>query len=166
MGKLVLALAGAGVVLAILGWDGYRVASSVKAEPNVLSCAQLGRYGFGDNAYVRMTDFRLASDYAYSGSDKTRHDTAWLAAMPKDVPALTVRVILKVNNVSQPDIAELGRERAVEGVVVSEVLAGQHRTLLEQRYPGLNWDQVKILHVGRKPGSAGGYIAMMVIGGY
>ena len=50
----------AGIALGYYGFKQWRLAGETKEEPQTITCKALGENGYGDNAYVKLTDFMVS----------------------------------------------------------------------------------------------------------
>ncbi len=180
MSRFWLVMVIGGGMLIYFGVQELRLAGVAKAEPQPITVAKLAAHGPGDNAHIRLGEFLLCEGaYVYeeesSGGTWSR---VWIPAVPlggpyheklleayqadpasvMDVPMptdLNVIVELKVNN--EEELIRIADQDELQGLVVNEIasLGGEERKILEQSYPGVDFDRCWIVEAGRLPAGAG-----------
>jgi hypothetical protein len=167
------------VVCGVCGYREVKIRSAAKAEPQTITCAELEANGPGDNAHVIMTDFYLC-DFAYvyeargplwtrafvpavpkgsdfhkslvAAMDKRRSDDRGVQLPPE------MRVIVEAPDATcEWDITHLGEQEEIQGTIVNVLhnLDDEAQVMLEESYPGVDFDNVWILEVGLGPVSSG-----------
>jgi hypothetical protein len=176
-----LAIIGA-IALGVFGYKEWKLAQGCKADPQKLSCADLGQKGHGDNAYVVMNEF-IGGDYVYyQKKGNAKYESVLIPAIPLSspwvatakaahdrgqplppIPASEVRVIIKATSIDEAGVKALVDRDDVTGVVINRIesIGGKDKDLLGQIAAGLNPDACQILEVNRTPASAGKYMGMM-----
>jgi hypothetical protein len=188
MGRFLLALIVIGGVLGFLGVQEMRLASGCKDQPQTLSCKDLAANGFGDNAHVILTDFLSPpSDFVYE-EKSGRYTKVWLpvVSMEGDYARRLVEaartnpnaanlprpsaqdIAVIVTSSKAPDDAAVTRMMeadTLQGVITNKIesISGKERKLLQEAYPGVNFDKTYILEAGRSP--AGAAKSMGMLGG-
>lgn len=190
-----LVLIGSGLIY--MGFREVQLRGAAKAEPQNITCAELAENGPGDNAHVIMSDFLLADVvFVYEGRSSDGPWTkVWVPAVPLGghyhqtllsmldedgkirgaVPKpADINIIVKTSNAPYPnDLDTLADQEAIQGVIVNKIesLESKERKLLEENYPGVDFDECWILEVDRKPatlakvaGFGGGGVALFALG--
>jgi hypothetical protein len=172
-----------GIAVAYFSWKGWKLAGVVQAEPQVITCAELARDGYGDNAHVVLTDFYIATaEFVY---EERRSGKEWskvwlpvvsmhseyvkrLGALPDDAEEIPLaedfRVILQSEHVEGLDgLRAFGELERLPGVVINEVdsLDSDTKKLLQESFPSVDLDGCWILdHQRKAPGAARGLLFM------
>lgn len=192
MNRLLLLMIGIGCVLLYSAFQEQRLNSGAKAEAQELSCAALCTNGPGENTHVRMTDFLLC-DFAYVTKTKTKRGrtrwvSSWIPAVPLggeyhrtlqtflndtlatagNIPHPTdIRVLIKdTQSESAEDVSRLAAQDNLQGMIINDVssLSSGEKNLLQESYPGIDFDKCWILQPGRTPTSGGGVIGQFAGG--
>jgi len=186
MFRIALALLIGGGVVLFLGYREFQLSSAADEEPQLLSCAALGRDGPGDNAHVEVGRFIFADFFVYSaeeGNEQGPYEELWIPGVPIDGPYARqlheaweagapegdlpepkqVKVIFKFKDVrNDAHLQKLGDRETLTGLVVNRIdpLSREDKRLLRQGYDNVDFDSCWIVAVNRKPASD------MVVGGY
>jgi hypothetical protein len=182
-----------GGLLTVAGLNEARQSAVARREPQEITCAKLTQEGFGNNAHVRMTDFYLCEDeYVYE--ERIQWTSAWVPAVPRGSPihqALLTRgegrnvapalrgqdiriIVLLPNARSEKDVEETAKCKAIQGLIIRplRLLDTKKQRLLEESYPGLDFQDCMILVEGRQPATqrktffvTGAGIGLMAVGG-
>jgi hypothetical protein len=176
------------LVVAWMGVKEHTLSGVAKAEPKVVTCAQLEKEGPGDNAHLTLSDFLLTSSFVYEAKKGSTSGwkRVWVPAVPLDgpyareamaayhanpdaevPPPKDFRVVVAFDDVRDAKGLEAAGDRdTLTGVVVNviEKIPSDTRRLLEQNYPGVPVDKCWILEVGRKPKRASTAYMMIAAG--
>ena len=188
MGRFKIWILVAGVAVGYLGWKEYKLSGEVKKEPQTITCADLAKNGYGDNAHVRVTEFTVAtSEFVYKEKGHGKEwSEVWLpvvpvdgeyarriAALPEDAeeipPAKSFGVILQSEHVTGLEgLSVFDEMPALLGVVINEVdsLDRDTKKLLAESYPSVDLDTCWILEHDRKVSGAGrgmGFLGLGVV---
>ncbi|MBN1514590.1 MAG: hypothetical protein JXB13_21415 [Phycisphaerae bacterium] len=169
--------------------------SKARQEPQEITCADLTRDGYGDNAHVRLTDFYLC-DSTYVVEERIQWEKVWIPAVPRGsrlhealenvrprgnqiadiLPGRDIRLIVLLKDVrSQKDVERAAARDVIQGMLISPMrgFSKEQRRLLQQSYPGLSFDRCLILVDGRKPATrtktallVGAGVTLMLVGGF
>jgi hypothetical protein len=161
-----------GAVFIWAAYLGAKQSAVSKAEPQDISCQVLSESGYGDNAHVRMTDFYLCTS-AYVYEEKIQWTKAWVPAVPrggalhtalekekrgkKRGPLLRgadIRIIVLLPDArSEKDVMKAAEQKYIQGLLITPIslFNRETRKLMQEEYPGLNYDRCLILVEGRKP---------------
>lgn len=189
MFRLAIGMVVVGCILGFMGYQEMSLASKTDKTPQTISCRALSSNGPGDNANVVMTDFLLCSmAYVYetiSQNDDT-YKTVWVPAVPlggayhqkilsmidqdgnfmgDQVPIpRDLHVLIKTSHArNDRAVVNLGERDTIAGLVINDIesVKGEERKLLQESYPGVNFDNVWILEHGRQPAGAGKTLGLM-----
>lgn len=187
--KLFVALIGA--VIVFKGWQEWKLAAIAKPTPASMTLAELSENGPGDNAHLVVGDFFLCSwDYVYS-SYRGRWDEAWVPAVPlggvlhqqilngldengnwpedQKMPVPEhVDVVFRLTSArNENDVDRIAMEDTLQGLVVSEIedLDLEEKNLLQESYPGIDFEAVQIFEPGRRPKGVAAVYGMLGGGG-
>ena len=179
-----------GVGLGYFAFKEFRLSQVAGQTPQAITCSALAANGPGDNAHVTMNDFHmLTGSYVYQGKENSaKWERVWVPAVgfdhpwvataeaawaqaeadgadaPPDIPdPKTFTVIVRAEDVAgETGVGRMAAEDALTGLVVNEVesLGRKERKLLEESYPGVDFDKCWILDVGREP--KGGMTAILI----
>ena len=189
--RVILAALIGGGVLAYMGFNQFRLANKVGSEPADVTLDELAA-GEADNAHVTLTDFFAPGDYISLDDKSGLHETVWLPVVGFDsnymrsihaqldanggdfgtvmqpaVAGSEVRVVIKSTDCrGATDVGRLAEREFLTGVVVNDIegLDGETKKLLREAYPGMDVDDVLIVHADRGLPSAGGALGMMAGG--
>lgn len=186
MGRFILGCFVVGAVLIYFGIQENSLASAADEKPQVITCEQLATAGPGDNAHVTLTDFVLWTDafvYEEEGSVVKKWSRVWIPAVPEGgeahqaaveaveefgrnatiPPPKNIRIIVQANAANENEVERLAERDALTGLVINRIsdLGSEERGILEQSYPGVDFDHVWIIQEGRKPAS-GAKVAFMI----
>ena len=188
--QMKLAVIGVGLALCWFGFKEHRLASGASAEPQDITCRELGTNGPGGNAHVRMTDHLLVHEAFVVSSRNAQSDQwekSWVPAVPIDsdfakrvaaasddeeIPPPDTFSVLVYNSTGGNDsllqsmMASGYYLEPVQGLVINEVedLDADEARILKQSYPSFDPERVWIIARYRKP-STGGKPLFMMIGG-
>lgn len=182
-----------GILLAVWGVREGIMAGGAKAEPQTITCADLGRDGPGNNAHVVLTDFIISpGTFVYQeGKRGGAWSKVWVPLLPvggawdRKVQALleqsgtddpgdvllpqpeTFSVLVRsslVPNERGLSILEMGGE--LRGLVINEIdsLGREEEKLLAGEYPNVNLDECWIIDHARTPKSMGTVILLVGAG--
>jgi MYXO-CTERM domain-containing protein len=163
-----------GCFLLFGAYVGAKQSAVARDEPKVITCRELTESGFGDNAHVRMTDFHLGTaNYVYE--EKVQWTKAWVPAAPLGsalhqamvragqvgadavrLPGEDVRIIALLPKArNHEDVLKTARQEFIQGLLIKpvEITNRDKSRMLEEAYPGLDFDRCLILVEGRKPTS-------------
>lgn len=186
MMRILLALVIGGGFLVFLGVQEMRLASGCKAEPQTITYADLASKGFGDNAHVILSDFLSPpSDFVYEEKGG-KYSKVWLPVVsltgpyaerlmeqalinpsPNNLPrpsAKEIRVIVMSEELeNDAQIEALMKGDTIQGVITNKIasISGEERKLLQESYPGVDFDTTYILEHARTPASSGKSFGMM-----
>lgn len=186
MGRILLGLVIFGGIVIFWGFQEMRLSSGAKSTPQDITCEKLASEGCGDNANVHVTDF-IVCDAAYVYQEKKRSgswSTIWVPLLPKSeetkqyfVSALeaqakgqtppmprNIKVIVQSSKV--PNESAMNNFAAltdIRGVVVNKIssLGSDERKILQDSYPGVDFNDVYIIEHDREPASAAKSFGMM-----
>jgi len=178
--RIVLVLIAVGVGLALEGIREIHLNAIALSTPQVISCNDLCKNGYGHNANVHVTDLKITPYFVWlkNSETSTNYDVIWVPVIPKDKPqsfgqGSNIRLIVKSKDAkTDADVTNLAAGGWVEGLIVSDIesITGKDRTLLEDRYTGIDLNNVMILEQNRQPsavkamGFTAGGMGLMVIG--
>ncbi len=174
-----------GVFLGAYGVKEIILASHASDTPQALTCEQLGTSGYGANANVRLTDFKVfpVCVYEYDKSKPDEWTTAWVPLLsPKVIADLkrkrlktdadklaavvdNIHVFLKTHTVkSEGDMEAVNNRGELNGLVVNSIesMSAKDKELLHGQFPTLNPDSCMILEEGR---TASGGLGFAGLGG-
>jgi hypothetical protein len=186
LSRLPVMVIGLGLGLAIWGGEEALLASGASDTPQDITCADLAANGPGNNAHVRVTDFKSMSNFIYRKSANGDWDTVWLPIIPpnavvvpkgkrlihseskavsKDiVDSSVIHVLIKTHTVhSQGDVESAMNRDSVEGLVINKIehLNEKERELLRNAYPLMDVDTVCIVEEGRQPNGGTGMLGLI-----
>jgi len=165
-----------GIFLVIVGIAGARRRANYNAEPQDITCAELVSNGFGNNSHVRLKDFYLC-DFAFVYEETLSVWTkAWVPAVPRGsevhlaaeaalnsgkqaadlLPSRDIRLIVLLPNArSAEDVKRAGELQEIEGMIGSivRVIDTETKQLMEENYPGLEYNNCYLLIKGGSPPS-------------
>lgn len=171
MRRLRLVMLLGGLALAFYGFQEFRLSGTAKAEPQEITCDELARNGYGDNAHVRLGNWFFApSTFVYEKSKRSEEwNHVFVPLLPLDgdyaqslrelpegtSPPAPKRfgVILKSSEVSNnTELNALGEAETLEGVVINKIDSLDRKTkdLLSRSYPEVDFDACWILEHERK----------------
>lgn len=193
----IIVLIVAGGVLLYIGLREFRMMQAAAAEPQTISCAELEKNGPGDNSHVIMEDFILL-EQAFVYAAETGSNTwtqLYIPALPiggayhlqilsmrdenGQLPENTpipenIGIIVKSEHISGEDeLATLAESDTLQGLVINTIksLGSEEKRLLEQSYPGIDFEACWIIEHKRQPPGmgkvaalAGGGIALLFAG--
>lgn len=167
-----------GGVLVYFGVQEFRLRGAAKAEPQLITCAELAENGPGDNAHVIMSDFLLVVlAYVYEGKTDGPWSKVWVPAVPLGghyhqglldkmdadgniegpiaMPAYIPEIVKSTKARYQYDVDDLSKQNTVQGLIINsvETLKDEEMKLLKENYPSVDFDECWILEVDRKPAS-------------
>ena len=167
MFRLLIGLVVLGGVLVFWGCQEIRVGSDAKSKPQEISVGKLVTEGYGDNAYVKLTDYVVPDD----GVIETRDDRGsfyskvWMVLYPKDeVPEGTPALILRsgsINNDREWDL--FATKDQCEGLIVNSVdsLGSEEKKLLKkQLQSSIDINKAYVFDLDRKPSRGWGFLMM------
>lgn len=162
-----------GAFLVAVGIAGARRRAVWNPIPQDITCAQLAADGFGSNSHVRLSDFYLC-DFAYVYEEKlTVWQKAWVPVVPKGgaihlaaekalesdgrnevlLPGRDIKIIVLLPDARRPeDIERAGAQEVIQGTVsnAARVFDRQTKNLMEESYPGLDYNNCYLLTAGAK----------------
>ena len=191
MARLRFGIIAIGIALVGLGIKTAHERSLTDTISQNLTCAALGENGYGDNAYVDLTDGMLCDfDFVYAADEGTNKWTdVWVPVVPRDseyaqecrdlrdlegdhaefpdVPSFRVLVYMPRATNSKDVQAAASRDR-LRGIVINTIdpLESDAREFLTKTYPRANLDSLQILQLDRQPPGVGrifGYFAGGVV---
>ena len=166
----------AGIALLYAGYKQWRLSGVVKAEAQVISCADLARDGYGENAHVKLKDYFISQGgLVYEEKRGSKEwGKVWIPVLPSDgeyakmydalpvgaeIPApRSFGVILQTEQVkSLGGLGALEGRDFLAGVIINEIdsLDGDTKKLLAESYPGVDLDACWILDHRRKATTTG-----------
>ncbi len=183
-----------GGVLAVMALNEAKQSSAGQDEPQEITCAELVDEGYGNNAHVRMTEFHLC-EHEYVYEEKIQWTKAWVPAVPLGSSihrtlagqtdggsaAPTLRgeqiklIVLLPEARSERDVEEAAKREAIQGLMIRplQMFDREQERLLEESYPGLNFEDCMLLVEGRRPASrtktvtlTGIGLGLVVVGGF
>jgi hypothetical protein len=163
---------GALVVAAALGVMTYTegtLAFKSSAEPEEISLKKLIDRGPDGNAYIILTDFVLCDNLVneFNQSNKDRWTKVWIPVVTADEAALVPKGPLNPSKVkalffstkitNHQEIEARLHQPKVQAMVTNRIVSldAKVRNLLQQSYPGTNFDECLIIQEGRTPFSRG-----------
>lgn len=163
-----------GGVLGYFGYQEWQLQQHATAEPEAIALEALIKRGPSGNTHVEIRDFTLCGQYVYMSKNNTWQSVyvpiepfsgvkvagqilAGLLGGGK--PAIKdVKAMLVLKNIQNHQALEtfLETHETVKGLVVNNVrsLEDRARELLQQSYPGIQFDTVIMLEAGRSPMSS------------
>jgi hypothetical protein len=177
LNRITIAMLVIGVMLIVYGVKEWRLASASASTPQTLTCAQLEKSGYGNNAYIRLTGFRVSGHFVYQKRTDNDWTIAWFPIISVKGPlptadgsALTrpVKVIVKTNKVhNQAEAEAFALNTSLEGMVINQVesISSKETELLRHSYPTTDFDTCWIVEAGREPAGTGKYLAFFGGGG-
>ncbi len=166
--RLMIGLLVFGGILIFWGFQEMRVGGEAKSKPQEISVEKLVKDGYGDNAYVTVTDY-VVSDYGVVESkDETPNlfTKIWMVVYPDNredsdnLPVLIVRSS-KIRTESQWD--QFAATTKCTGLIVNSIesLGSDEKKKLKQGLPsGVDVDKAFILDHNRKPAGSKGMLMM------
>ena len=158
-----VAMVGEGLRELRLGWQ-------AKLTPQAITCSQLIHSGYGDNAYVHMTNFHMhLESFVRKGQpgNPFSYETVWVPCDPDNEKLASVQLIVKSSQVHNPkELKDLSNDSFIEGLIVNKIdsLNDKERAILQGHYGTFDVNNCLILEDQRTPKSAG--IALVpLIGG-
>ncbi|MBI3410383.1 MAG: hypothetical protein HY040_18755 [Planctomycetes bacterium] len=160
------------VVAAILGFITYTegtLAFQSSAQPEEISLRKLIERGPSGNAHILLTDFVLCDNlvHQYKGTNKDSWTHLWIPVVPIDEVNLAAKAPLNPNNVkalffsinirNNVELESRLNKPKVQALVTNQItsLESKIRNLLQQSYPGTDFDKCLIIQEGRTPFSRG-----------
>jgi hypothetical protein len=134
--------------LAYITFQRQKVMDMGKPEPHVLSVADLGKNGPGENIHVKITDFEFGENFAYK--EKGGSWTALcLAAFPKGKrnDAKALRVVVRTTRVrNEQELRDFKTRPEIQGVVVNSIYEWESdKNYMKQAYPGVDTTRVWVV---------------------
>ena len=174
-----------GGVLFFIGWQEWRLGTKAKAQPQVISAADLAARGPGANAHIILTDFAPSSGaYVYQankgvgGSVQGRWQKVWVPAVaggvspfgmqPGGLLGNDIRIILKTTKAGdENELRGIVLQPRLQGLVVNEIetMSGDEKKKLSESYPGVDFTRCWILEIGREPAGVPKVLGLMGGGG-
>jgi hypothetical protein len=146
----VVALLGilAGPLLGYITFQRQKVLEMGKPDPKVVSVAELGRAGPGDNIHVKITDFQFGNKYAV-GKKNGSWTTVCLAAFPGDKSGdpRALKVVVRSNRIhNERELDDFAKRAQVEGVVVNSIYEWENdKEYMKQAYPGVDTSAIWVV---------------------
>jgi hypothetical protein len=171
LNRLVIAMLVIGVMLIVYGFKEWRLASASGSTPQTITCAQLEANGYGNNAYIRLTGFKVSGHFVYNKRSDDYWTVVWLpiVSVKSPLPAADgsgptgpVKVIIKSNKIHNHAEAEaFAINTSIEGMVINQIesISSKETELLRHSYPTTDFDKCWIVEEGREPAGAGKYMA-------
>ena len=158
-----------GVGCLVFGLVEYHVATKSKPEPQVLTCAELIENGPRGNLHVRVTDYEMRLDACVVSDLGPRWQDAYIPLVPlgADPSSKTFRVILSTDEAhTESELGALEAQAQLQGMIINSIasLDLETRSLLQDAYPQVDWDNCWILDHGRKPTEASHALATAGVG--
>lgn len=169
--RIIIAMLVIGVMLIVYGFREWRLASASGSTPQTITCAQLEANGYGNNAYIHLTGFRVSGHFVYQKRSDDYWTVAWLPIVSVKnplpttagaVPSAAIKVIVKSNKIHNHAEAEaFALNTSLEGMVINQIesMTSKEIELLRHSYPTTNFDKCWIVEEGREPAGAGKYMA-------
>jgi hypothetical protein len=186
MNRLSLLFLVVGGLLLYFSFRERNLAEKATPTPEAITLQALIDRGPDGNPHVEIKDFALANNFIYeteSEANKDRFKKVWLPAAPLQpgqgggmpAPAFgPIAAIIKSTDAKNRAAVEgLAQAASIRGLVVNKIesLGGEERRLLEQNYPGTNFERCLIIDHNRWPSTAafrlwllGGGLALLVAG--
>ena len=182
----IIVLIVAGGVLLFMGFREFRMMQAAAAEPQTISCSELEKNGPGDNSHVIMEDFILLEQaFVYAAAtDSNTWTKLYIPALPiggayhmqllsmrdenGQLPENTpmpenIGIIVKTEHISGEDeLTTLAEADTLQGLVINTIksLGSEEKRLLEQSYPGVDFEACLIIEHKRQPPSMGKVAAL------
>ena len=162
--RIALALIVLGVMFIYFGWKERSVAVKASQSPERIALAELLKRGADGNPNIILTDFVPCENYVYE-EDKSRWTGAWVPVVPAEGnhprelhagPVGDVRALIFTTMAgNEGELYRRCGKRELPALVVNNIvsLKSEYRDLLQQRYPGSNFDKCLIIQEGREPAS-------------
>ena len=183
-----------GGVILFFGGQEVILSSKARAEPQRIALAELIARGPGDNIYLELSgltpsleDSVVEYEKSRTGGGKEKFTKIWMPAIagnalpPGNAPAGPggmfggrgqaralggVQLVLYRKITSEADAMQLARRGTYRGMIINDIesLGSQERKLLNEGFPGTNWDRCYIFEVDREPASPAKKIGLLVGG--
>src|SRR5687767_9950245 len=163
-----------GVLFSYYGWKEKGLAAASTKEPEEISLKNLIARGPDGNPNIRLKDHVLCDNFVFKERNGV-WSSAWVPMVPReDVapgqmnagrPAAVQALMFTANARNQADLYQRCGQERVRGLVTNRIvnLGSKERELLQQSYPGTDFDRCLIVQEGREP--AGPAKVMAMIGG-
>ncbi|MDP7740886.1 MAG: hypothetical protein QGF67_05565 [Lentisphaeria bacterium] len=183
--KIILLIVAGGVLL-FMGLREFRMMQAAAPEPQTISCAELEKNGPGANSHVIMEDFILLEQaFVYEAAPGSNIWTKlYIPAVPiggaYHLQILSMRdengrlpentpmpgdigIIVKSEHISGKDeLTTLAAADALQGLVINKIksLGSEEKRLLEESYPGVDFEACWIIEDKRRPPGMGKVAAL------
>ncbi len=140
-------------------------------NPETISLAQLAERGPQGNPNIILTDFRLCNNFVQQtrthwGHKEETWDSVWVPIVPRDkgllglfganAAGINIQAIIFSKHVgSKAELTKLAAPQ-LRGMVINAIssLRGDQLKLLQQAYPGIDFERCLIIEEGHEPASA------------
>ncbi|MCI0684516.1 MAG: hypothetical protein L0Y71_20585 [Gemmataceae bacterium] len=163
-----------GVLFFIFGWKEQGLAAASSKEPEEIALKNLIARGPDGNPNILLKDHVLCDNFVF----KTRNGvwtSAWVPMVPRESvgpgqatggrPAAVQAIMFSTNARDQADLYNRCGQQRVRCLVTNRItsLGSKERDMLQQSYPGTDFDRCLIVQEGREP--AGAAKVFLMIGG-
>jgi hypothetical protein len=177
---LVLLVMGGGLLVA--GFKEVTLLNASSRNPETISLAKLADRGPQGNPNIILTDFRLCNNFVQQtrthwGQKEERWDSVWVPIVPRDeglrrlfgagAAGRNVQAIIFSKHVgSKAELAKLAVPQ-LRGMVINAIasLGADQLKLLQQAYPGIDFERCMIIEDGHEPASAALLSLYLGVGG-
>ena len=166
-----------GLILLVFGVQEYRLASESSQTPQKITCAELAANGPGKNAYITLTNARLCGEsFVYKTDPRgivNEWKQVWIPAVPPNIRLVDslanlvkelrgetppkpkdIHVLIKTSHVKdEKALRALAGQGEITGLVTNKIesLGSKEKEILEQNYPGIDFDRCYVIEHDRKP---------------
>jgi hypothetical protein len=170
-----------GVIAIVYGVYEWRLASGASARPEEISLRDLVARGPDSNPNIILKDFALSDDFVHEYDEKLGPNSSWTKVwipayvpgaappaqrpggfpfnpQPQQQPAGPIQAIILSTHVhNEADIQTRCAVPKLRAMVTNRIqsLGSEEKRLLQQSYPGTNFDKCLIIEEGREPASVG-----------
>lgn len=163
-----------GVMFVYLGLKERSVSAQASHAPEKISLARLLARETDGNPNVILTNFVPCDDYVYE-QDNTRWTGAWVPVIPDEgvepgrghaeAPKQVQALIFSINAHNEMELYNRCTRPELPALVVNKIvsLKSDQKKLLQEKYPGTDFEKCLIIQEGREP--AGDTKLLVMIGG-
>lgn len=174
--RIGIVLAVLGIVLGVFGINEWRLSSVSSATPEKISLQNLIARGPEGNANIVLTNYQLGDKFLYiTGKRSSSWSKVYNPVFPAAGPPIPGRnpiaggslqaLVLTTRAKNEGELHSRIDKQELPAMVINKIssLGSDDKRLLEQHYPGTNFDRVLIIEEGRTP-SGGALMAISLIG--